>query len=134
VFEHVEAWSYAPADSTFEEPSFAERHDFWVKPGMNEAFEEVVKSIMAFQAELGSPYPVNGYRTQFGDTGRITFLVTNDGWADFYGKNSMEARLEATGKGAKWEAIMAELRDCITAYESSHMEYIADLSYSRPGT
>ena len=76
---------------------------------------------------------VNGYRMHFGDTGRVTFLVLNDGWGDFYGKNDMEARMEATGTTAKWEAIMTELRDCITDYEESQMEYLADLSYIGPG-
>ncbi len=133
VYEHVVSWSYAPAQVSFESPSFAQRHDFWIKPGMGEAFENTVKDIMAFQAEMNSPYPVNGYRMQFGDSGRATFLVMNDGWADFYGKNDMEAKMEATGTTAKWEGIMSSLRDCITAYESSQMEHIADLSYSGPG-
>jgi hypothetical protein len=72
---------------------------------MSEQFEKVARDISAFQAELAGPYPVNGYRIHFGDTGRVTFLVFSDGWGDFYGKNDMEAR----------------------------MEYIADLSYPGPG-
>jgi hypothetical protein len=134
VYEQVDSWSYVPAEVSFEEPSFAQRHDFWVKPGMGEAFEKVVKDIMAFQGEMKSPYPVYGYRMQFGDAGRVTFLVMNDGWADFYGKNDMEAKMEAAGTTAKWEGIMDALRDTITSYESSQMEYVADLSYSGLGT
>lgn len=100
---------------------------------MSEAFDRVVKDIMAFQAEMDSPYPVNGLRIQFGDSGRVTFLVMNDGWADSYGKNDMEAKMADAGTAAKWEGIMTALRDTITAYEPSQMEYVADLSYSGPG-
>ncbi len=133
VYEQVEAWSYAPANPTFEVQSHAQRFDFWVKPGMQEQFEKVSKEIMAFQGALESPYPVNGYRMHFGDTGRVTFLIMNDGWADFYGKNDMEAKMEATGTAEKWGSIMSDFRDCITASESSQMDYIADLSYTGPG-
>jgi len=133
VYEQVEAWSYVPANPTFEDAAHAERFDFWVKPGMQEQLEKVITDIMAFQAKLESPYPINGYRMHFGDTGRVTFLVMNDGWADYYGKNDMEAKMEATGTSAEWEAIMTEMRDCLSAFESSRMDYVADLSYTGPG-
>jgi hypothetical protein len=133
VWEHVGAWSFAPAEPSFETPSYAERHDFWIKPGMAEAFDGVAKDIMAFFADMGGIYPINGYRIHFGDAGRVSFLVFNDGWGDFYGANSMEGALEATGKTAEWEALMTKLRDCITNSETSQMEHLAELTYTGPG-
>jgi hypothetical protein len=133
LYEHMEAWSYAPEAPVYEQPAGAYRHDFWIKPGMAEAFEKVIKDIMAFQMENGAFYSVEGHRVHFGDAGKATFLVVHGGWADFYGKNSFEAQVEAAGKAAAWEEIMTALRDCITAYESSQMEYVPDLSYLGPG-
>ena len=51
--------SMAPDMASFEDPAFAQRHDFWMKTGMTEKFEKVAKDIIAFQAELGSVYPLN---------------------------------------------------------------------------
>jgi hypothetical protein len=100
---------------------------------MAEEFDAVAKKVMTFFGNNGGVYPVNGYRIHFGDTGRVTFLVFNDGWGDYYGMNSMEAMLEAHGTTDEWEGIMTELRDCITSAETTQMRYFADLSYTGEG-
>jgi hypothetical protein len=133
IWEHVEAWSYEPATPAFETPGFAYRHDFWVAPGMAEAFERVIGKIIAFNEANGAYYPVNGYRTLFGDAGRVSFFVFADNWGDFFGKNSMEGQIAGTPAGEEWEGIIAELSDCLSAYESSQMQYYPQLSYTGPG-
>jgi hypothetical protein len=133
IYEHVEAWSYAPEEVPFDEPSYAQRYDYWIRPGMYEQFQDVAGRIMAFSAEMGSPYPVNGYRTHFGDAGRVTFLVFHDGWGDFYGEHSFESIVEAAGAAPRWEALMTDLLDCVSGYDASQMALVADLSYTGPG-
>ena len=98
VWEFEEAWSYDPGEAGIEEVGFALMLESWIKPGMQAAFEEVAGEIGIFLAELGGPYPVNAFRTVFGDVGRVTYTVLNDGWADYHGVNSMDAAMEAKDK------------------------------------
>jgi hypothetical protein len=133
ALQEVPAWSYEPATPAFETPSFAYRHDFWIAPGKGDAFDQVARKIAAFSKANEGHYPVTAYRTRFGDTGRVTFLVFVDNWADFYGENSMERKIQGTPSAQEWEGILGELFDCLSAYEGSQMEYHAELSYTGPG-
>jgi len=133
VFELEEAWSYAPGEAGIEEVGFAEVLEFWIKPGMQMAFEGLAGEIGVFLAELGGPYPVNVFRTLMGDVTKVTYVVLNDGWADYYGPRSMEAGLAASGMSEEWEALMDRFLDCITESKTSRMTFLADLSYAGPG-
>jgi len=133
VWELEEAWSYVPAEGGITALGFAEMFEFWVKPGMQAAFEEVSAEVGEFLGELGGPYPVNAFRPIFGDVGRVVYTAFHDGWADFYGPQSMEAGLAAAGKTGEWEAIMNRYRDCISDSKSSQWAYMADLSYPAAG-
>jgi hypothetical protein len=89
--------------------------------------------IAGFLGELAGPYPVNSVRPVFGDVGRVVYTAFHDGWADFYGPNSMEAGLAAARKAGEWEAIMDQFRDCITDSKTSQWTFMADLSYPSAG-
>ncbi len=132
IWVHEPAWSYIPATPAFETPSYAERHDFFVKAGMQEEFDGVAEDIMTFFSEVEGHYPVNGYRKMFGEVGRISFLVFNDGWGDFYGEHSIDAGIADSGRSGDWEALMERLRDCLSGSETTQMEYFVDLSYTGP--
>jgi hypothetical protein len=45
----------------------------------------------------------------------------------------MEGQIAGTPAGEEWEGIIAELSDCLSAYESSQMQYYPQLSYTGPG-
>jgi hypothetical protein len=130
VWEQVPEWSYAPANPSFETPAAAERHDFWIKAGMQEAFDGVAKDIIAFFADMGGQFPVNGYRVHFGDVGRVSFIVFVDDLGNLYGENSLENAVAAMGKTAEWEAIMTRMRDCVTESDKSQMTYLPEISYT----
>lgn len=130
VWEQVPEWSYAPANPPFEVPTAAERHDFWIKAGMLEDFEQVAKDIMAFFSDMGGEYPVNGYRVHFGDVGRVSFIVFVDDLGNLYGENSLENAVAAMGKTAEWEALMTRMRDCVTDSETTQMMYAPQISYT----
>jgi len=133
VWELEDAWSYVPGEGGIEAVGFAEMLEFWIKPGMETEFEEVTVEIAGFMGELAGPYPVNSFRPVFGDVGRVVYTAFHDGWADFYGPNSMEAGLAAAGKTGEWEAIMDQFRDCITESKTSQWTFMADLSYPSAG-
>jgi len=133
VWELEDVWTYDPGEAGIAEVGFAEMLEVWIKPGMEAAFEELAGEIGAFLAELGGPYPVSGFRTLMGDVAKVTYVVQNDGWADYYGVNSMEDATEASGKTGEWDAIMERFLGCITESKTSQMTFLADLSYAGPG-
>jgi hypothetical protein len=133
VWELEEAWSYVPGEAGVEVVGFAEMFEFWIKPGMEAAFEELAGEMGGFLTELDGPYPVNGFRTLMGDVAKITFVAQHDGWSDYYGPESLEAGLAESGMGGEWEVLMERLRDCVTESRTSQMTLFADGSYAGPG-
>jgi len=133
IWEVVEDWSWSPETAPFEQPGHAELFEFWVRPGKMEEFQEVAKEIAAFAGRSGGVYPMTGYRFQFGEVGRAAFIVFLDDWASYYGPNSMESRIAGTPAAAEWEDILTRLRDCITDFDKTQIDYVADLSYTGPG-
>ena len=132
IWEHVPTWSFEPATPAFEVPSYAERHDFFVKAGMQAEFDQVAEDIMAFFTEIGGRYPVDGFRKLFGEVGRLSFFVFNDGWGDFYGEHSLESAIAGSARAGEWEVLMERMRDCVSSSETTQMEYFVDLSYTGP--
>jgi hypothetical protein len=129
VWELEADWSYAPAEPQIESTGYAEMLEFWLKPGMEEEFEAVVKDVMGFFAGMPGRYPINGFRPHFGDTGRAVFVVFHDGWGDYYGDHSLEQGLEATGTGGEWQALMERLSDCTIDMDTTLWTHVGDLSY-----
>jgi hypothetical protein len=132
VWEVVDDWSYSPETPPFERPGHAELFEFWMKPGMQEDFQELAKEIAAFVGEHGAGYPMTGYRFQFGDVGRAAFIVFLDDWGAYYGPNAMDKKIAGTPAEEEWEAIMTRFRDCITDFEKTQIDYVPDLSYTGP--
>ena len=132
IMVQVPEWGYEPTEPPFDTPTYAEYIEFWVAPGKYEEMQAVIADVVAFHQEHDAYYPFNGYQVMFGDVGRIAFLIFNDGWADYFGTNSLEAQMEAEGGSDEWEALMARMRDCITDMSVSQMAYHPELSYTGP--
>ena len=57
VWEVVEDWSYAPENPAFERPGHAELFEFWLKPGMQEDFQELVWCYRSLVSTKGASAP-----------------------------------------------------------------------------
>lgn len=134
IWELKEGWSYLPAEGGIQEIRFALMFEFWVKPGMESTFEEFGGELKDLLTRLGGPYTTSGFRTLFGEVGRVTFVTMHDGWGDYYGSNNFEAALEAKGMLGEWQALVGKLLTCITRSRTSQMSHNANVSFNGIGS
>ena len=122
--------SYMPANPAMAEGEHGGVYvlEQWPLPSAGPAFEESVKDIMGMLAEMGGPYPVFVSQDVIGD-GNYTFAVPFDDLASFYGENSLEAGLQASGMAEAWGAHVAEHQQLLADVESWHVMYRPDLSF-----
>ncbi len=124
---HAPNLSYTPA--TQYEPGAAEILDAWIAPGQGQAFNEAIREFNEVRTKMGYPYSVELYRVRLGET-RTRLVTFIDSRENFYGKNSV-GRLMA-GKAdvqAAWQAAIAKVLPTVTRWESTSVDYTADLSY-----
>ena len=107
--------------------------EFWVKPGMEMALEEVIVEVQEFLTKLGGPFPTQAYRVRFGDVGRVVYTVFLEDWADFLGTRSFQRGLAEAGLVEEWQALMERYMECITKSHTSRLTHMPDQSYAGPG-
>ena len=128
VIELVADWSYAPEGA--EQPGYAEAFDVWFKPNKSEEFDQVIKDIMAFFAELGYPYECRGYRVHFGDAGRASFHFRYASPGPYFGENSIESLIEQRGGGEEWESLIMRFLDVVIDEKAVRWMFRPELCYT----
>lgn len=129
----VEDWSYRPeAGLSIEESSLVHVFSFRVRPGMEEALNANIAAWKTAMADVGFPYPMEGYRTLLGEGGRGYLVFHADSRADVYGKNDLQVLMTKRGMGAEYDRLVSELLDCISEYQWADEDYLSELSYT-PG-
>ncbi len=100
----------------------------WPKGDQYQAFEASVKKIMGMLGEMGGVYPVFTSMDVVGDGG-VTFAIPFDNMSNFYGANSLERRLEATGKSAAWGELTRAHQKMLNRTHSQFGMYLPEHSY-----
>ena len=128
VIERVADWGYAPEGA--EQPGYVEAIDVWFKPNKEEEFNQVIKDIMAFFADLGYPYECRGYRVHFGDAGRASFHFRYASPGPYFGENSIENLIEQKGGGEEWGSLIERFLDLVIDEKSVRWQFRPGLSYT----
>lgn len=100
--------------------------------GDAEAYGESIKDFMGMLTEMGAPYPVFVSQNVIG-RGGFMIAVPFDNLSNFYGANSLEEGLTASGMGARWGEHEREHRQLISDTESRIVMYLPDHSYRPEG-
>jgi hypothetical protein len=99
-----------------------------VRPGMEEAFTELVGKVVAAYKQVESPMGFAGHRVAFGE-GSFLFVSFAESLGAFYsGPNTGAVLAEAYGPEVAQE-IFAKWGECISGYETSDWQLRGDLSY-----
>lgn len=133
VLQDVNGWSFEPEGS--EEPAehgFGHVHEFWLKGGVEQEFDGLIKDFMAFFKEMGYAYPVHGHRVRMGDTGRALFVTMYDTPEAYFGANSIERLVQQHNTTERWGELLERLAQLVTAGEESFMMYQPSMSYWGP--
>jgi hypothetical protein len=126
----VDEWSYVPEEGLQAgDHTGAVMFRAWVRPGRAEEYSENTAGIMTMLDEMDFPYPVYGHRVLMGDENLTYFVVLHDGLSSFYGDNSFEAFLEATGMGEAWGEHMSARNELIYATDFWQSTWRRDMSY-----
>lgn len=131
ILEVVPTWNHTPENMG--EFGYGTLYSFWVKPGHNEAFSELAGDFAKAWKQMEYPYMVSGYRTHFGNTAKVDFVVFYDHPAKFMGEHGFSETAQRAGQGEHYEKLLGKLMQHIDNMEISHMRYHPDLSYTGPG-
>lgn len=130
--EAKDGWSYEVESFDMANLKYGHMDFIWVKPGMEEEFEELNKEWSAFYTDLGYPYPYVGHETHFGDSGRIVYVTFIDNLADYYGKNDFEKLVEAKGMGERSAKLYERFSAVVRKWHHSTPMFRMDLTYWPP--
>ncbi len=100
--------------------------------GDDQAYEESVKDFMGMLTEMGGPYPVFVSQNMIGKGGYI-IAVPFDNLANFYGANSLQTGLAASGMASRWAEHEAAHQKLLSDVESFEVMYLPEHSYRPPG-
>lgn len=100
--------------------------------GNPEAYEESIKGFMGMLTEMGGVYPVYVSQNVIGDGG-YTIAVPFDDLSSFYGENSLQARLEGSPVGPRWQEHGQAHAELMSRTQSFHLMYLPEHSYTPGG-
>lgn len=129
VTEHMAAWS-RETDLAMSTLPHAHVDEVWVKGGMEEKFDAIMKEFIVLLDEIGYVYPVTSYRPRLGGTGEhyiVTFFDTRE---NFYGKNNLDRLVEQKGMSEKWGEMFSRFTGLITNAHHFDSDYQPGMSYS----
>ncbi len=129
VWEEISDWVCRPEGSDEEEVRFAHVEEMWLKPGTDEAWNELVKEFCAFFEEIGFSYQVVGHRVRIGGTGRVVFVSFFDDKGAYYGARGIEALAEGKGAIGRWYQLLGKFGELVDRYEYRDVEMEPDLTY-----
>ena len=121
ILETVPNWSYLLEEAASSEQSaFIEVTDIWIKSGKDMEWDALAQEYAALLAEIDYPYPTIGYRVMFGGAGRMIYVTLYDSREAFYGTNSLDRLIEATGQTAAWSDIVEKYVAMAVRQEARH--------------
>ncbi len=123
-------WSYLPENPAFQPGQHGGIYviDNWIAPGKLEAWAENTKGVMEMLAQMDGPYPVIATQTMMGD-GRVSFVIPFDNMSNFYGANSLQEGLAASGMQEQWGAHMQKRSPLLSKTKSQFAWYLPEHSY-----
>lgn len=102
----------------------------WPRTGMNEEFAQLNKDWVAFNDELGYPYPYTAHEVHFGAaTSRTVYVTYVDDLSEFYGENNTMKMIEAHDMGEQWEPLIGRFMEVAERFEEHTIMFRPDLSY-----
>ncbi len=113
------------------EPGFARVGVHHVKPGMGEAFENLVQEVMAAHKKAGSELDIAGHEVEFGD-GDYLFVAWAKDASHFYSMPSTGAILNEAYGAEKAQKLYADWGESITDYVTTDWAFRPELSYMGP--
>lgn len=124
-------WSYEPERPALQgDPGGAYVIREWTEVGSEEELAQNQERLVRVLREVDFPYPAQVYQVVVGDLGRLETVVLFDDLARFYGENSLESLLEATGQGQAWGNVMETRQDFVRKLETFTIQYVPDASYN----
>lgn len=100
--------------------------------GNPQAYEESIRGFMGMLAEMGGIYPVYVSQNVIGDGG-YAIVVPFDDLSSFYGENSLQARLENSPIGPRWQEHGQSHAELLNRSQSFHLLYMPEHSYTPEG-
>jgi hypothetical protein len=129
IAELKDDWSYFVEDFDMTALKFGHFDIIWLKPGMDEEFNQLNKDWTALFTGIGSPYPYHGHEVHFGDSGRVVYVTFIDDLSEFYGANATMNLVEAKGMGEQFAKINEQFMAVTRRFTHYTAQYKADLSY-----
>ncbi len=130
VTQHMPSWSNGEPNMTTHPDAHVD--EVWLKPGTEQAYDAIMKEFLAFVAEMGYPYPVQGYRHRLGGTGEHYIVTFFDNRANFYGANKLDRLIEKKGATERWQGLLTRFSTLITRAHHYDSDYRANMSYVPP--
>lgn len=96
--------------------------------GDMQAYEESLKDFMGMLTEMGAPYPVVVNQNLIGKGGYVIAVLFDD-LGSFYGPNSLEEGLAASGMAARWGEHQTAHRQLVSDVTTFHVMYLPEHSY-----
>ncbi len=129
VTQSVPGWGYETGMDMANLP-VAHVDEIWLKPGVEEQYDALMKEFMAFVKEMGYPYPMMGFRPRIGGTGEHHIVTWFDSRENFYGENNLDRMIEAKGAQERWTGMLGRFTQLITRAHHFDSDYRPDMSYS----
>ena len=132
IREQVPGWTYKLEGVP--QHTYSTLYTFRLKPGKAEAFGDLAAEFVQAWTDMDYPYAISGFRTHFGNVGKVDFLIFYDDPSAFWGENSFEKVAERAGHAERYQQLLGKLAQHIDDMEVSLVEYHPELSYSGPAT
>lgn len=129
VSEQVTAWSRETALDMSTLPH-AHVDEVWLKGGVEEQHDALMKEFVAFLSEMGYVYPVLTFRPRLGGTGEHQIVTLFDSRENFYGKNNLDRLIEQKGATDRWTTMLTRFSQMITKAHHFDSDYKPNMSYS----
>ena len=120
--------SYQPVGADDSENRFMNIQVDWVRPGMNDRYEELVKKLVKVWSDTKQPNFFTTYQVEFGDGSYVYTSGAKDAVA-FYGRPDTGEVLSKALGDEEAQKMYAEWRDCISRTDSSDSRLRPDLSF-----
>jgi len=127
ISQQVMSWSYSPANPV-EDVSVAHVHHDWLKPGVGDAYGELMEEWVAFLGKIGFPYQSNCMRTVVGSQ-KITCVDFADSMSRYTSDETWDDLIEAAGAQEEFQGLLERWRGMVMRWEHMSASFQESMSY-----
>ena len=129
ITQMVNPWSTVEGMSTATHPK-ARVVKYAVKPNRHDEFDAAIRDYVRLLKEIEYPYPIEGFRWQFGRPGENWLVTFPDNWSDFHGVNDLDTIARQHDAHERLQVIRSRIDNAVRATTQHDLDFVASLSYS----